>query len=157
LYVKDILTGNHFITLSVGRRKKLADALGISINQVRILTTDAGGGFGGKGTLVAEAPAVALARFAEGRPVRVVFSREEELSASQTRHAAYLHLKTGVKRDGTLIARSADLLWDKAAYASKGPEVTYRGALTIFDLRNSSTCGFQAFGFDVKLPWPSFP
>jgi CO/xanthine dehydrogenase Mo-binding subunit len=114
------------------RNKELAEALGISINQVRVLTTDAGGGFGGKGTLVAETLAVALARFAGGRPVRVVFSREEELSASQTRHAAYLYLKTGVKRDGTLIARSADLLWDKGAYASKGPEVTYRGALTIF-------------------------
>lgn len=114
------------------RSKELAEALGLPINKVRVLTTYSGGGFGGKGTLVAEATAVALARFTRGRPVKVVFSREEELTASQTRHAAYLRLKTGVKKDGTLIARSADLLWDKGAYASKGPDVTYRGALTIF-------------------------
>jgi CO/xanthine dehydrogenase Mo-binding subunit len=114
------------------RSKELAEALGLPINKVRVLTTYSGGGFGGKGTIVAEAIAVALARFTGGRPVKTVFSREEELSASQTRHAAYLRLKTGVKKDGTLIARSADLLWDKGAYASKGPDVTYRGALTVF-------------------------
>ncbi|MBE0556144.1 MAG: molybdopterin-dependent oxidoreductase, partial [Proteobacteria bacterium] len=114
------------------RSKELAEALGLPINKVHVLSMYSGGGFGGKGTLVAEAIAVAVARFTEGRPVKVVFSREEELSASQTRHAAYLRLKTGVKRDGTLVARSADLLWDKGAYASKGPDVTYRGALTVF-------------------------
>jgi carbon-monoxide dehydrogenase large subunit len=114
------------------RCKELAEALGLPINKVRVLTTYSGGGFGGKGTLVAEATAVALARFTGGNPVKVVFSREEELTASQTRHAAYLRLKTGVKKDGTLIARSADLLWDKGAYASKGPDVTYRGAMTVF-------------------------
>jgi len=114
------------------RVKEIAEAMSIPQNKVRFLTVFSGGGFGGKGSPVAEVLAVALARFADGRPVKVVFSREEELSSAQTRHAAYLKLKTGVKRDGTLIARSADLLWDKGAYASKGPDVAYRGALTIF-------------------------
>jgi CO/xanthine dehydrogenase Mo-binding subunit len=114
------------------RGKELAEALGLPINKVRILSTYSGGGFGGKGTLVAEAIVVALATFTGGRPVKMIFSREEELAASQTRHAAYMRLKTGVKKDGTLVARSADLLWDKGAYASKGPDVAYRGAMTIF-------------------------
>ena len=114
------------------RSKEMAEALGLPINKVRVLSTYSGGGFGGKGTLVAEAIVVALAAFTGGRAVKMVFSREEELSASQTRHAAYMRLKTGVKKDGTLVARSADLLWDKGAYASKGPDVTYRGAMTIF-------------------------
>lgn len=114
------------------RGKELSEALGLPVNKIRILSTYSGGGFGGKGTLVAEAIVVALAAFTGGRPVKMIFSREEELSASQTRHAAYLRLKTGVKRDGTLVARRADLLWDKGAYASKGPDVTYRGAMTIF-------------------------
>jgi carbon-monoxide dehydrogenase large subunit len=114
------------------RMKEIAEAMSIPMNKVRFLTVYSGGGFGTKGSPVAEVLAVALARFAGGRPVKVVFSREEELSSAQTRHAAYLKLKTGVKRDGTLTARSADLLWDKGAYASKGPDVAYRGALTIF-------------------------
>jgi len=114
------------------RAKELADALGISINQVRFISTYSGGGFGGKGSMVAEVLAVALARFTKGRPVRVIFSREEELTASQTRHAAFLKLKTGVKRNGTFTARKADIIWDKGAYASKGPDVANRGGLTIF-------------------------
>ncbi|MEW6334769.1 MAG: molybdopterin cofactor-binding domain-containing protein [Thermodesulfobacteriota bacterium] len=114
------------------RGRELADALGLPVNKIQILSTYSGGGFGGKGTLVTEAIVVALAAFTGGRPVKMIFSREEELSASQTRHAAYMRLRTGVKRDGTLVARSADLLWDKGAYASKGPDVTYRGAMTIF-------------------------
>jgi CO/xanthine dehydrogenase Mo-binding subunit len=112
--------------------KELADALGIGINQVRFISTYSGGGFGGKGSMVAEAIAVPLARYSKGRPVKVVFSREEELTASQTRHAAYLKMKTGVKKDGTLVACRAEILWDKGAYSSKGPDVGHRGALTIF-------------------------
>ena len=114
------------------RAKELADALGISINQARFISTYSGGGFGGKGAMVAEIIAVALARFSKGRPVKVVYSREEELTASQTRHAAHIKLKTGVKRDGSFTARKADILWDKGAYASKGPDVANRGVLTVF-------------------------
>jgi CO/xanthine dehydrogenase Mo-binding subunit len=112
--------------------KELADALEIGINQVRFTSTYSGGGFGGKGSMVAEAIAIPLARYTKGRPVKVVFSREEELTATQTRHAAFLKLKTGVKKDGTLIARRAEILWDKGAYSSKGPDVGHRGGLTIF-------------------------
>jgi carbon-monoxide dehydrogenase large subunit len=112
--------------------KELADALGITINQVRFISTYSGSGFGGKGSMVAEAIAVPLARFSKGKPVKVVYSREEELTASQTRHAAYLKLKTGTKKDGTFTARQAEIIWDNGAYASKGPDVAHRGGLTIF-------------------------
>ncbi|MDO9209417.1 MAG: molybdopterin-dependent oxidoreductase [Deltaproteobacteria bacterium] len=111
--------------------KELAAALGTSLNKVRYISTYSGGGFGGKGTMVAEAIAVALARFTKGRPVKVVLSREEELTASQTRVGAYLKLTTGVKRDGTITARKAEMIWDSGAYASWAPDVAFRGALQI--------------------------
>lgn len=114
------------------RVKEISDALGIPAGRIRLLSAYSGGGFGGKGNLVAEAIAIALARFTRGRPVKVVFSREEELCASQTRLAALIRLKTGVKKDGTLVARRADLIWDNGAYSSKAPDVAVRGALTIF-------------------------
>jgi len=114
------------------RAKELADALRVTINQVRFISTYSGGGFGGKGAMVAEAIAVALANFCKGRPVKVVYTREEELTASQTRHAAYLKLKTGVRKDGSFTARQAEIIWDNGAYASKGPDVAQRGGLTIF-------------------------
>ena len=112
--------------------KQLADALGMSASQVRFISMYAGGGFGGKGALVAEVLAAALAKFSKGRPVKVVYSRDEELTASQTRHAAFLRLKTGMKKNGTFTARRADVIWDSGAYASLGPDVTARGVLTIF-------------------------
>jgi carbon-monoxide dehydrogenase large subunit len=111
--------------------RELAHALGVSSNQIRFISTYTGGGFGGKGAMVAEVLAVALAKFTKGRPVKVVFSREEELTASQTRHAAFMKLKTGVKRDGTFTARKADVIWDNGAYSSLGPDVAFRGVLTI--------------------------
>ena len=114
------------------RASEVAKALGVPLNKVRFISAYQGGGFGGKGTLVAEAVALCLAKYSGGRPVKVVFSREEELTATQTRVGAILRLKTGVKRDGTLTARQADILWDSGAYASKAPEVSYRGATTIF-------------------------
>ncbi len=76
--------------------------------------------------------AVALAKFSKGRPVKVVFSREEELTASQTRHAVFAKLKTGVRRDGLFTARRAEVIWDNGAYSSLGPDVAFRGVLTIF-------------------------
>ena len=112
--------------------RELAVALGIPADHIRYIVPYVGGAFGGKNTLVAEAIAVALARFTKGRPVKVVFSREEELTATQVRVGAFMKLKTGVKRDGTLIARSADIVWDSGAYISNSNGVAIRGAYTIF-------------------------
>jgi carbon-monoxide dehydrogenase large subunit len=99
----------------------LVKALDISFDKVRFISTFSGGSFGGKGALVAEGLAVALARFTKGRPVKVVYSREEELTASQTRHGALVRLKTGVKKDGTLVARKRSLgQWSLCGF---GPNV----------------------------------
>ncbi len=75
---------------------------------------------------------MALARHCGGRPVRVELSREEDLVASQLRVPAILTLKTGVREDGLLIARSADILWDSGAYTSNTVGVAIRGAQTVF-------------------------
>ena len=113
-------------------RGELAAALGLSSSQVRIVVGYVGGSFGGKNTLVAEGPAVALARQVPGRPVRVELSREEDLVASQARMPASIRLKTGVRRDGTLTARRAELLWDGGAYASNAVGVAIRGPKAVF-------------------------
>ena len=112
--------------------RELANALGISSDHIRCIVPYVGGAFGGKNTLIAEAIAIALARFTRGRPVKVVFSREEELTATQVRVGAYMRLKTGVKKDGTLTARKADIIWDSGAYVSNSNGVAIRGAYTIF-------------------------
>jgi CO/xanthine dehydrogenase Mo-binding subunit len=130
-------TTNHYTIWSSTDRpyvltRELADALGIPTNHIRYIVPYVGGAFGGKNTLIAEAIAVALARFTKGRPVKVIFSREEELIATQIRVGAFMKLKTGVKKDGTLSARKADIVWDCGAYVSNSNGVAMRGAYTIF-------------------------
>jgi carbon-monoxide dehydrogenase large subunit len=75
---------------------------------------------------------VALARFTGGRPVRVEFSRDEDLAASQMRMPAFIRLTTGVRRDGTLLARRAEFLWDGGAYASNAVGIAIRGPKAVF-------------------------
>ena len=69
--------------------------------------------------------AIALALFTNGRPVKLQFSREEEFMASVTRAPAQIHLKTGVKKDGTLVAQQVKIYWDTGAYVTTGPRVNY--------------------------------
>lgn len=113
------------------RVKELADALGVPTERIRLISTAMGGGFGGRGTPLTEMLVVALARHTAGRPVQLVFSREEVLTVSHTRVPAKLCLRTAVDGDGILIARQADLLWDNGAYAAKAPEVASRGGMTV--------------------------
>jgi xanthine dehydrogenase molybdenum-binding subunit len=69
---------------------------------------------------------VALLSKKARRPVKLVFSREEEFTCTETRHPAVVHLKTGVKKDGTLLARHSRSIYDTGAYAGHGPFVYSR-------------------------------
>ncbi|HHX77097.1 MAG TPA: molybdopterin-dependent oxidoreductase, partial [Firmicutes bacterium] len=103
--------------------KDLADALGVPATHIRIISTYTGGGFGGKGGLKMEPVAVVTAMKTGGRPVKFVMTREEVFTASLIRHSTVIRLKTGVKADGTLVARDVEVYWDTGAYAEKGPTV----------------------------------
>ena len=104
-------------------RKDLSDSLGMLYPRIRVISTYVGGGFGGKGGVKAEAIAIALAMKTKPRPVKVVYDRVEVFTASLVKHATVVKIKTGVKRDGTLMARDVEILWDTGAYAEKGPVV----------------------------------
>lgn len=112
-------------------RKELTSGLGLDSSQVRLKVMQVGGSFGGKGIPVAEAIAVALARYTDGRPVRVELTREEDLIATQSRVPAIMKLKTGVTRDGFFTARQAEVIWDSGAYTAYTVGVAIRGSQTI--------------------------
>ena len=109
-------------------RREIAVALKLPLHRVRVICPPyIGGNFGAKGGLKAEAEAIALAWNLRGRPIRVVYTREEEFCSSVTRHPTIITLKTGVKRDGQIVARQVTSIWDTGAYAEKGPTVSRMG------------------------------
>jgi len=102
-------------------RSGVAETLGVPQNQVRVIVPHLGGGFGAKCELGFESQVAALARVA-GRPVKVVFSRRQEfLLPDHRRERMILELATGVRRDGTIVARRAHLIIDNGAYSMDEP------------------------------------
>jgi CO/xanthine dehydrogenase Mo-binding subunit len=98
----------------------VAKVLAIPESHVRIIVPLLGGGFGSKCDFHYEAHVAALAR-AAGRPVKLVFSREEEFIApDHRRESITIELETGARRDGTLLARRARLILDGGAYCGEG-------------------------------------
>ena len=108
---------------------EITEALNMPKEKIRFINPLQGGGFGSKGGLKVEPIAVALAFRTNGRPVRVKFNREETFISTLTRHEAVVYSKTGVRKDGTLMAREMTLYWGAGAYAEKSPTVCIRGSL----------------------------
>jgi CO/xanthine dehydrogenase Mo-binding subunit len=108
---------------------EITEALNMPKEKIRFINPLQGGGFGSKGGLKVEPIAVALAFHTNGRPVRVKFNREETFISTLTRHEAVVYCKTGVKKDGTLMARQMIIYWGAGAYAEKSPTVCIRGSL----------------------------
>src|SRR5690349_6036558 len=109
-------------------RTQLANIFKVPVSKVRVIVPYLGGGDGGKVYPTVERITVALAQKA-GRPVRVVLAREE-VFYTITKHAAVIRMKTGVKNDGTLIARECEIHLDTGAYAEIGPRVAKKSGYT---------------------------
>ena len=101
-------------------RGGVAHVLQIPESNVRIVVPLLGGGFGAKCDFHFEGHVAALAR-AAGRPVKLVFTREEEFVApDHRREGMVIELETGARRDGTLVARRGRLVLDGGAYCGEG-------------------------------------
>jgi CO/xanthine dehydrogenase Mo-binding subunit len=111
-------------------QKAVASALGCELNKARIVQTVTGGGFGGKEDAPSAPGAqVALLAQATGRPVRLIFTREEDMAVMSKRHPGRVRMRTGATRDGDLIAVEVDYLLDGGAYATLSPVVLFRGTV----------------------------
>jgi len=98
------------------------------LNTIRVIATAVGGGFGGKNEVTIE-PLISLLALKTGRPVKMVYSREEEFQASTVRHPYVVKYRSGVKRDGTLTARQVEIISDCGAYVSWGQSTLSKGAI----------------------------
>jgi 4-hydroxybenzoyl-CoA reductase subunit alpha len=105
--------------------RDLAKVLDVPTQRIRVIQPVVGGAFGGKSEPFSlEFCAAELAR-RTGRPVKILYTREEVFYAHRGRHPMSLRYRTGVKRDGTLTAVDAKVLLDGGAYSSFGLVTTY--------------------------------
>ncbi|MEW5814058.1 MAG: molybdopterin-dependent oxidoreductase, partial [Spirochaetota bacterium] len=126
-----------------GVRAGLASVLKLPLNRVRVIPTVVGGAFGGKIEMLLEPLAAQLARQA-GKPVKMVLSRREELIASQTRDRNVLTYKTGVKRDGTILACEGRFVFDMGACGDDSESVTYLGS-GVYRIPNLRLTGISVY------------
>ncbi|MCL4800617.1 MAG: xanthine dehydrogenase family protein molybdopterin-binding subunit [Burkholderiales bacterium] len=100
----------------------VCESLGLPMSRLRCLTPRVGAGFGNKMEAHVQPIVVKLA-LATGRPVRLVLTREEDFEIVRARHPFEVRVRTGVKRDGTFVAREVEVLLDGGAYADDSPGV----------------------------------
>jgi CO/xanthine dehydrogenase Mo-binding subunit len=147
-----------------GTRRQLARLHALPVSGVRVLVPYIGGGYGGKTNLRLEPIVSHLARLA-GRPVRLVLSHQEVFHVS-SKHASRVRIRSGIMRDGQIVAREVDVTLDTGAYADTGPQVAKKCTLTAGPYRipnmrlrtrcvytnNSPAGSFRGFGLQ-QLAW----
>ncbi len=118
-------------------RAELSRLLGWPENRVRVRTAFVGGGFGAKLYIKLEGLAAVCALLLR-KPVRIALTTEEQFYTI-TRHSATVRMKTGVKNDGRMVARAAEVWWNGGAYADIGPRVSQKSGFTAagpYDIEN---------------------
>ena len=127
-------------------RTEIARLLGWPENRVRIKVPYLGGGYGGKLYIKLEALAVALSMLAR-RPVKVANTMEEHFYTI-TKHPSTFRIKSGVDKDGKIIARKCEIWWNGGAYADIGPRVTQKSGFTAsgpYDIDNVSIDSYALY------------
>ena len=108
-------------------REQLAAVWGMDEERIVMHPCSIGGDFGGKGSFM-DAPLCYYLSLHSGRPVKMVMDYIQELMAANPRHPATMTIRSGVKRDGTLVARQARVVFDSGGYGAFKPTVYLRGA-----------------------------
>ena len=108
----------------------LAEILELAPSKIRVIVPGIGGGFGGKLRIGVEHVAALLAR-RTGRPVRVLTTSEEELTAAYPRQGTRVELRTGVTRAGRITAKEGRIWFDTGAFAGSGPGVASVATLVL--------------------------
>ncbi len=138
-------------------RSELAKALGIKASDITVNVPYVGGGFGGKIWIRNLHPICAALAGKTGRPVRIVLTREEEFLTMRPRVAAKIKLKTGVMKDGTLVAKEARIIAMNGAYSWAAPKIMLNMAMRTDCLyRYKSTQTFAALVYTNTVPTSGF-
>lgn len=105
-------------------QRLLSELFDLPKEKIRVYKPQLGGGFGNKQEILTEDLCV-LATLKTGKPVRWRFTREEEFTATNSRHSMQIRLKTGVKKYGTITAQEMEAISNTGAYGNHGETVTF--------------------------------
>lgn len=108
-------------------RDQVSAAWGVPTENIVLHPTSIGGDFGGKGSFMDVPLCYYLSKYS-GRPVKMVMDYIQELMAGNPRHPAVMTIKTGVMKDGTIVARQARAVFDSGAYGAFKPRAYLGGA-----------------------------
>ncbi|MBX3651337.1 MAG: xanthine dehydrogenase family protein molybdopterin-binding subunit [Burkholderiales bacterium] len=131
-------------------RIEIARLLGWPENKVRVKVPYLGGGFGAKLYIKLEA-LVAIAALLAGRPVKISLTMEEQFYQI-TKHAATLRIKSGVSKDGKILARECEVWWNGGAYADIGPRVTQKSGFTAPGPYDIDHVAIDSYALYTNLP-----
>jgi CO/xanthine dehydrogenase Mo-binding subunit len=106
------------------KAKALSNALKLPLSKVNVRKIMIGGAFGGRSDVFPAEFITCLLSIKSERPVKVVYSREENSIATRMGHSMITTIKTGVDRDGVVLARDIVSYLDGGAYSSTGPIAT---------------------------------
>ena len=134
-------------------KREFAEILGMDPGRIRIIQPPIGGGFGSKLDIYPFEPICVFLAKATGRPVKLVFSREEEFIASPTRQPVLLRLRSGAKKDGTLTFRVCETLHDNGAYTSWGATTPFVMMQTISSLYRVPHCKYHTTAAYTNNPY----
>jgi len=124
-----------------------AKALARPMNSLRVIASAIGGGFGGKNEITIE-PLCALLTLKTGCPVRGEFSREDEFNCSSIRHPYKVYYKTGISKDGLILARKARIISDSGAYVLWGASTLTKASVHAcgpYEIPNTEVEGFLVY------------
>ena len=110
-------------------RTQLSNCIGVAKEKLVFHPTHIGGDFGGKGGFM-DVPVAYFLSKKSGQAVKMIMDYTEELTAGNPRHASIIKIKTGVKKNGAIVAHHINFLFDSGAYASMKPAGYLIGAST---------------------------
>ncbi|MDQ1334250.1 MAG: hypothetical protein QG552_1200 [Thermodesulfobacteriota bacterium] len=106
------------------RAKALSNLLKMPLNRVRVRHINSGGAFGGRSEVSPGDLVASLLSIKAGRPVRLALSREENATSTRQVHDMIATVKTGMSKDGAIMAKDYRVIYDGGAYSSTGPIAT---------------------------------
>lgn len=134
-----------------GQRENLHRIFKIPMNKLRVVAPAIGGGFGGKIDLITE-PIAALLAIKANRPVKLELTRNEDIFFSRTRHAMEVTLKTGINKDGTIVAQDVRSIVNAGAHTSCTMSVCWAMGGKLFKIYKTPNLRFKALPIYTNMP-----